>query len=52
MQADTMDTQLITFMYFLATEQGSEDGTPAEFYDKWSNMFYDFDDMTEGKEYE
>ena len=52
MQNDTVDSLLMTFMYFLATEQGSEEGTPAEFYSKWSNLFYDFDDMAEGKDYE
>ena len=53
MQRDTLDPMLTTFMYFLHTQDSGDDAlSPELFNDKWSNIFYEFDDMAEGKFYE
>lgn len=51
MNSDALETQLITFMYFLYSDNGGTN-SPEKFYEDWSERFYTFDDLSEGKYYE
>lgn len=52
MDIEAVEPGLITFMYFLHTDPGHEDTPPNEFYEKWSNLYYDFADMSNGVHHE
>ncbi len=51
MQTDRLDPMLVTFMYFLYVENGGE-ADKEDFYKMWTDSFYTFDDMDNGKFYE
>ena len=54
MTKDILDPQLMTFMYFLHTQDNphSDPSTVEEFYTSWSERFYLFDDLGNGVNYE
>ena len=48
MTREQLEPALITFMYFMHEDSVVDPMAPNEFFDKWSNTFYDFDDMSNG----
>ena len=52
MNSETLDVQLVTFMYFLHKTSNDDDLAPEEFFKEWEDNYCIFDDLSEGRDYE
>ena len=59
MQREILDPQLLTFMYFMRSvteknllEPHGLNRRMEDFFDEWTEVFYKFDDLINGREYD